>query len=80
MWPQEMVNIRTFNKEIINDKRVIKEIDEVKEILKVNGKVLVRASGTEPLVRVTLSCEKQSDLDIYMKKIVGIINLVKEEV
>ncbi len=80
MWPQEMVNIRTFNKEIINDKRVIKEIEEVKGILKDNGKVLVRASGTEPLVRVTLSCEKQSDLDMYMKKIVGIINLVKEEV
>ncbi len=80
MWPQELVNIRTYNKEILNDSRVVKAIDEVKEALIDNGKVLVRASGTEPLLRVTLSCEKQEDLDKYMDKIVSMINLVKEEV
>ena len=80
MWPQKMVNIRTFNKEIIKDERVLKVINEVKEILKTNGKVLVRASGTEPLVRVTLSCEKMIDLDEYMDRIISIINFVKEEV
>ncbi len=80
MWPQKMVNIRTFNKAIIKDERVVKVINEVKEILKTNGKVLVRASGTEPLVRVTLSCEKITDLDEYMERIISIINFVKEEV
>ncbi len=80
MWPQKMVNIRTFNKEIINDKRVLEIIKEVKQILGKDGKVLVRASGTEPLVRVTLSCEKMSDLDIYIDKIVSKIEFVKEEV
>ncbi len=80
MWPQKMVNIRTFNKEILNDKRVIKVIEEVKNILKLDGKVLVRASGTEPLVRVTISCETESDLDKYMELIVSTINNIKEEV
>ena len=80
MWPQELVNIRTFNKEILNDERVVKVVDEVKDILKDNGKVLVRASGTEPLVRVTLSCETQSELDLHMNKIVSMINIIKEEV
>ena len=80
MWPQKMVNIRTFNKEILNDKRVVEVVEEVKRILGRNGKVLVRASGTEPLVRVTLSCEKMSDFDIYMDKIVSKIKFVKEEV
>ncbi len=80
MWPQELVNIRTYNKEILNDERVVSVVNEVKETLKDNGKVLVRASGTEPLVRVTLSCETQEELDQHMKKIVDMINLVKEEV
>lgn len=80
MWPQDLVNIRTFNKEVLQDERVVKSIDEVKEVLKDNGKVLVRASGTEPLIRVTLSCETQEELDRHMEKIVSTITLVKEEV
>ncbi|MCK5388197.1 MAG: phosphoglucosamine mutase [Candidatus Izimaplasma sp.] len=80
MWPQKMVNVRTFNKEILMDERVVKVVDEVKDIFGLDGKVLVRASGTEPLVRVTLSCELESDLDKYMEQIVSTINFVKEEV
>ncbi len=64
----------------MNDKRVLEVVKEVKYIFGINGKVLVRASGTEPLVRVTLSCELESDLDKYMDLIVSTINQVKEEV
>ena len=80
MWPQKMENIRTFNKEILDDERVVDVIKEVKNILGLNGKVLVRASGTEPLIRVTISCETESDLNKYMELIVSKINNVKEEV
>lgn len=80
MWPQELVNIRTFNKEILQDQRVIDAVAHVKNILGTNGKVLVRASGTEPLVRVTISCETQEELNKHMKHIVDTITLVKEEV
>ena len=80
MWPQELVNIRTYNKEILQDPRVVNVIEEVKATLQDNGKVLVRASGTEPLIRVTLSCETQEELEFHMNKIVSMIHLVKEEV
>lgn len=80
MWPQELVNIRTFNKEIIKDERVTKVVDSVKEELQDNGKVLVRASGTEPLIRVTISCETEEDLHRHMTAIVDTITMVKEEV
>jgi phosphoglucosamine mutase len=80
MWPQKLVNIRSYNKEVLQDERVVKVIEEVKEELKENGKVLVRASGTEPLLRVTLSCETEEALENYMDKIVSMITLVKEEV
>ncbi len=80
MWPQTMENIRTFNKEVLNDKRVVDVIEEVKAKLGSNGKVLVRASGTEPLIRVTISCELKSDVDKYVNLIVGVIKEVKEEI
>jgi phosphoglucosamine mutase len=80
MWPQEMKNIRTFNKEILQDKRVVDLVEKISNELGSDGKVLVRASGTEPLVRVTLSCETQEQLDKYMDQIVSMIELVKEEV
>jgi phosphoglucosamine mutase len=79
MWPQQMVNIRTYKKEALEDERVLKVIQEVKNILKDDGKVLVRASGTEPLLRVTLSCELQEDLDKYMDMIVSTIKKAVEE-
>ncbi len=80
MWPQKMVNIRTFNAEVLNDARVIEVIAFVKSAIGNEGKVLVRASGTEPLVRVTLSCESEVELDKYMDMIVSKIKMVKEEV
>jgi phosphoglucosamine mutase len=42
--------------------------------------MFVRASGTEPLLRVTVSCEKQEDLDRYRDQVVGLLNQIKEEV
>jgi phosphoglucosamine mutase len=79
-WPQEMVNIRTFDKSILSDERVVSVVNKVKSELKDNGKVLVRASGTEPLVRVTLSTETKEELEKYMDLIVSTIKMVKEEV
>ena len=79
MWPQKLVNIKTTNKKILNDERVIKVVREVKTILGKNGKVLVRPSGTEPLVRVTVSCETESEVDKYLGRIISTINNVKEE-
>jgi phosphoglucosamine mutase len=73
MWPQLMVNIRTKQKEVLQNENVVAVVNKVKNILKENGKVLVRASGTEPLVRVTLSCETQDELDKYMKEITDAI-------
>lgn len=80
MWPQEMVNIRTFNKDIVNDQRVQRVVNNVKDALQDNGKVLVRASGTEPLIRVTISCETEAELQRHMTAIVDTIQMVKEDV
>ena len=80
MWPQTLTNIRTYNKEVLQDQRVIDVINTVTEELGSNGKVLVRASGTEPLIRVTISCETNELVEQYTTQIVDIVTSVKEEV
>lgn len=73
MWPQKMVNIPTNNKKILEHASVKACVKDVKAALGNNGKVLVRASGTEPLVRVTISCETEAEVDKYMNLITSTI-------
>ena len=80
MWPQELVNIRTYNKEILEDERVVMLINKIKQELGENGKMLVRASGTEPLIRVTVSCETREELEKYREQVVQFIHQIKKEV
>ena len=56
-YPQTMVNL-TVSKEgklaFFTDSAISEKIEEVKEILGKSGRILVRPSGTEPLIRVML--------------------------
>ena len=53
IYPQELVNVRVTDKnEVTENARVAEVIKEVEEEMAGNGRVLVRPSGTEPLVRV----------------------------
>ena len=50
--PQELVNIIVKDKLIINSKNIKKSILNAKKLLKNNGRILVRPSGTEPKIRI----------------------------
>ena len=57
VFPQVLVNVRVENskKDIINtDSEIVEKIKHYSDVLGANGRVMVRASGTEPLVRVML--------------------------
>lgn len=65
VFPQVLVNVRVENskKSIIDTDAEIKaEIDRCSEILGTNGRVLIRASGTEPLVRVMLEGQNVEEI------------------
>lgn len=52
-YPQLLVNVRVENKQFLDSSReVAAAIDRAEERLGENGRVLVRPSGTEPLIRV----------------------------
>lgn len=56
-YPQVMINLRTKNKkEIMADPKVKEFIAEIEKELGVKGRVLLRASGTEPKLRIMAEC------------------------
>lgn len=53
LYPQQLDNIRVTDKQAAMESPKVKAaVDAAEKFLKGNGRVLVRASGTEPLVRV----------------------------
>ena len=52
-YPQVMINIKMLKRiDILNNKRINHEVEYARNMLSEGGRVLLRLSGTEPLVRV----------------------------
>lgn len=76
IYPQELVNVRVTDKDsCLSDERILKKIEEVEERLGDSGRVLVRASGTEPLVRVMVEAETD---EIAKASVNEIVNTIKD--
>lgn len=64
-FPQVMINVKVSNEgklRFYTDKEIKKEIAEADERLGDRGRILVRASGTEPLIRVMVEGEDSSEI------------------
>lgn len=60
IYPQLLVNVKVSDKtQVLQDQQINDAINEVEKKLEGNGRVLVRPSGTEPLLRVM--AEAQTD-------------------
>lgn len=70
--PQVLVNAKVPNdkKDIhITDEEIAAEIREIEESMQGKGRVLIRPSGTEPLVRVMLEGEDQKEIEEIANKL-----------
>lgn len=73
-YPQVLVNVRVEDKSKYEGNAAIKDaIQAVEGILGDNGRVLVRPSGTESLIRVMAEGPNKEDLDQYVSQIVDVV-------
>lgn len=77
IYPQLLINVRVSDKALAqNDPDVQKAVKEVEEALGDEGRILVRESGTEPVIRVMV--EAQSD-EICHEYVLKVVNKIKEK-
>ena len=70
LYPQCLVNVRVKDKNAaMQDPAVLAEKDLVEQKINGKGRVLLRQSGTEPLVRVMIECEDKDQCQAYAQQI-----------
>ena len=82
IFPQLLKNVRVSDKKTAREnKAVIAAVDKVAEELGTDGRILVRESGTEPLIRVMVEAATDEICQKYVDQVVKVMeeqNLVVE--
>ena len=74
IYPQKLVNIRVSDKNGAMEVPAIKAvIEEAEAEMAGNGRILVRPSGTEPLLRVMAEAETDEKVEYYVEKIAAVV-------
>jgi len=66
IYPQYLKNVRVSDKDAaMNDSAVLESVKAVEALIAGNGRVLLRPSGTEPLIRIMIECESEEKCREY---------------
>ncbi|WP_392486050.1 phosphoglucosamine mutase [Haloimpatiens sp. FM7315] len=74
--PQVLANAKVPNDKkniYLEDEEIISQIKDMEDKLQGSGRVLIRPSGTEPLVRVMLEGKDQRELDVLAHSLANLI-------
>ena len=75
-YPQVLENVRVAHRELLSSSAAIAEAVRVAEAaLGDSGRVLVRASGTEPLVRVMVEAAEESQARSIAEHIADLVRV-----
>lgn len=76
IYPQVLINVRVKDKNtVLDNEKVDKAIKEIEAKLGDSGRILVRKSGTEPLIRVMVEAETE---EVAQKSCQHIVDVIKE--
>ena len=74
LYPQYTKNIRVKDKPAVRaDEAVLKELEEVEKLIDGNGRVLLRESGTEPVIRIMIESESEKKCVEYADRIANVV-------
>jgi len=74
IYPQKLVNVRVTDKYAVTQNELVAAvIAEVEADMAGNGRVLVRPSGTEPLVRVMVEAATVEACEAYVNRIADVV-------
>ena len=74
IYPQKLVNIKVVDKKTaMEDAEILAECEKVEKELEGNGRILLRASGTENLIRVMVEASSDELTDKYCDQVAKIV-------
>ena len=74
IYPQKLVNIKVIDKKsAMEDVEILAECEKIEEELEGNGRILLRASGTENLIRVMVEASSDELTDKYCEQVAKIV-------
>ena len=77
-FPQVLINVKVKNEKksvYLEDEEIQNTIKEIENELNGNGRVVIRASGTEPLIRVMLEGQNQKGIEEKATKLANLIKI-----
>ncbi len=74
LFPQFQKSLRVQNKsEVTSDMDIIKKCEQIQNEIGEKGKILLRESGTEPVIRIMVECENAQQCEIYSNDLAELI-------
>src|SRR5690625_5168887 len=75
VFPQVLKNVKVIDKQkALNNPEILEKIEAVEQEMGEAGRVLVRPSGTEPLVRVMVEAPTEEECEKYADQVVKLID------
>lgn len=70
LYPQVTLNLRVTDRDAASiDREVLEVLSDVECQLRGNGKVVLRKSGTEPMLRLKVECDSEGECREYAQRI-----------
>jgi phosphoglucosamine mutase len=74
VFPQVLKNVRVHDKTAAQDDEAVRaEVDKVAEMLGESGRILLRQSGTEPVVRVMVEAADLNTCETYVEQVIEVM-------
>ena len=74
LYPQILKNVRVIDKRVVmQDELILQKVKQINDELKDNGRILLRESGTEPVIRIMVEADDVNLCNSYNNEIYALV-------